>query len=1197
WRELARNESAKDVMLELGKKDLKRWPHQLACLAQCQKFLTNSKRFGKWVEATTQQDFFVEMATGTGKSLVMTDLLAGLGLGPGKACIIVPKLDLMEQLADLLEETLPFRISRVGTGYPADLSAQLFVCVRNSAWQLQNLTFELQILDEAHHYEPSSEDASGNETVDGVHAMQVLGLDAKKRIFFSATLLRNKPDFEFGLRPAIEAGIISDYSVMVPILTAGDPRPGLVELIQDLPMARKILAFCNTVDEARYFTRLLNSKGIPADHYNGHTSKAHRQQILRSFGRSPAHGGIRVLVTVDVLSEGVDLPCADTCLFVAPRHAVRLRQCVGRVLRKHPRKIDAMVIAPPLSQVEDGTLVEDIELGRLLMELAQADLLLRTSISQTLKDASVNSRISVYSKHLNSQNHDPIEEAARLLRLRVFPSLFKTNSMDWELGFRNLTAYHAEHGHVRVPSNFETADGGKLGTWIRKQRHSKAKRKLCQERVERLNSLGMVWDPFAEDWELGFRNLTAYHAEHGHVRVPFHFETADGGKLGTWVGTQRNIKAKGKLCQERVERLNSLCMVWDPLAEDWELGFRNLTAYHAEHGHVGVPKKFETADGDRLGRWVQRQRNMKAKGKLGQERVERLNSLGMVWDPFAEDWQRNMKAKGKLCQERVERLNSLGMLWDPFAEDWELGFRNLTAYHADHGHVRVPFHFETADGGKLGTWVGTQRNIKAKGKLCQERVERLNSLGMLWDPLAEDWELGFRNLTAYHAEHGHVRVPKKFETADGDRLGRWVQRQRNMKAKGKLGQERVERLKSLGMVWDPLAEDWELGFRNLTAYHAEHGHVRVPFHFKTADGGKLGTWVGTQRNMKAKGKLCQERVERLNSLCMVWDPFAEDWELGFRNLTAYHAEHGHVGVPKKFETADGGKLGTWVGTQRNIKAKGKLGQERVERLNSLGMVWDPLAEDWELGFRNLTAYHAEHGHVRVPFHFKTADGGKLGTWVGTQRNMKAKGKLYQERAERLNSLCMVWDPLAEDWELGFRNLTAYHAEHGHVRVPFHFETADGGKLGIWVQRQRNMKAKGKLGQVMMDCMCEAGRDVLNDPEKVKDPVSFITAILNLKYKYDRFVKESFKESKDFQLALKQAFESFLNKDTRTAQYLSLYVDDQFRKGLKGMSSDADVDTALEQVVTVFRFLQDKDVFENFYKQHLSRRLLTGRLAR
>ncbi|CAK0911605.1 unnamed protein product [Prorocentrum cordatum] len=134
----------------------------------------------------------------------------------------------------------------------------------------------------------------------------------------------------------------------------------------------------------------------------------------------------------------------------------------------------------------------------------------------------------------------------------------------------------------------------------------------------------------------------------------------------------------------------------------------------------------------------------------------------------------------------------------------------------------------------------------------------------------------------------------------------------------------------------------------------------------------------------------------------------------------------------------------------------------------------------------------------------------------------------------------------------------------------------------------------EVQRVMMDCICESGRDILNDPEKVKDPVSFITAILALKHKYDQFVKESFKENKEFQIAQKQAFESFLNKDTRTAQYLSLFVDDMFRKGLKGMSSDVEIDSNLEQVVTVFRFLQDKDVFENFYKQHLARRLLTGR---
>ena len=796
-------------------------------------FTSLSDQSDSWVEATAQQDFFVEMSTGTGKSLVMADLLASLGRG--KACIIVPKLDLMEQLADLLEEMLPSRISRVGTGYPADLSAQLFVCVRNSAWQLQNLIFELQILDEAHHYEPSSEGAAGNETIDGVHAMQVLGLNAKKRVFFSATLLRNKPDFEFGLRPAIEAGVISDYTVMVPILTAGDPRPGLVELIQDLPMSRKILAFCNTVDEARSFTHLLNKEGIAADHYNGHTSRARRHQILQSFGRSPARAGIRVLVTVDVLSEGVDLPCADTCLFVAPRHAVRLRQCVGRVLRQHPGKIDAMVIAPPLAQDANGTaLVQDMELGRLLVELAQADPLLRTHMRQNLGNATVNSRICVYCGSRHSGNHDIVEKAARLLHFRVFPSVFKTLSEGWELAFSKLTEYKAQHEDVLVPKDFVTADGFRLGVWLSHQRQSKAKGKLRQERVDGLNALGMVWDPFADAWEQAFSKLAEYKAETGDVIVPQHFVTADDFKLGVWVSNQRQSKVKGKLSQERADHLKDLGMVWDPFADTWERAFSKLTEYKAEYEDVLVPKDFVTADGFKLGVWV-----------------------GV---------QRKSKVKGKLCQERVDRLNTLGMVWDALADAWEQAFSKLTEYKAQHEDVLVPKDFVTADGFKLGVWVGAQRKRKAKGKLCQERVDRLNALGLVWDPLADAWELALSKLAEYKAEHGDMLVPQHFVTADGFKLGFWVSNQRQSKFKGRLSQERVGCLNTLGMVWDALADAWEQAFSKLTEYKAQHEDVLVPKDFVTADGFKLGLWVRNQRHNNAKGKLSQERVGRLNAL-------------------------------------------------------------------------------------------------------------------------------------------------------------------------------------------------------------------------------------------------------------------------------------------------------------------------------------------
>ena len=121
---------------------------------------------------TSKRDFFVQMATGAGKSLVMSDLLAQLGTGK-RACVIVPKLDLMEQMAQLLEKTLATRISRVGTNCPADMEADVFVSVRNSVWLLENLTFDLLLLDEAHHYEPipDADDAGPKFNQSGVAFM------------------------------------------------------------------------------------------------------------------------------------------------------------------------------------------------------------------------------------------------------------------------------------------------------------------------------------------------------------------------------------------------------------------------------------------------------------------------------------------------------------------------------------------------------------------------------------------------------------------------------------------------------------------------------------------------------------------------------------------------------------------------------------------------------------------------------------------------------------------------------------------------------------------------------------------------------------------------------------------------------------------------------------------------------------------
>jgi len=72
--------------------------------------------------------------------------------------------------------------------------------------------------------------------------------------------------------------------------------------------------------------------------------------------------------------------------------------------------------------------------------------------------------------------------------------------------------------------------------------------------------------------------------------------------------------------------------------------------------------------------------------------------------------------------------------------------------------------------------------------------------------------------------------------------------------------------------------------------------------------------------------------------------------------------------------------------------------------------------------------------------------------------------------------------------------------------------------------------------------------------------------------------------------LKEAFEYFINLDIRAAQYLSLYTDALLRLHASKLSDD-EVFKNLDNVIIIFKYLSDKDIFEDFYKQHLASRLL------
>ena len=132
-----------------------------------------------------------------------------------------------------------------------------------------------------------------------------------------------------------------------------------------------------------------------------------------------------------------------------------------------------------------------------------------------------------------------------------------------------------------------------------------------------------------------------------------------------------------------------------------------------------------------------------------------------------------------------------------------------------------------------------------------------------------------------------------------------------------------------------------------------------------------------------------------------------------------------------------------------------------------------------------------------------------------------------------------------------------------------------------------------IREIMAAHVRARGTELVSDEERNRDPVAYVTGLLALRDKYEAVIKEAFSDDKQFKNALNKAFEHFVNINSHSPEFISLFVDEQLRKGMK-TTSEEEVEGTLDKVVMLFRYLHEKDVFEKYYKQHLAKRLLGQR---
>ena len=510
-------------------------------------------------------------------------------------------------------------------------------------------------------------------------------------------------------------------------------------------------------------------------HVNGSMPTARRERELRDF-RAAARA---VVSNARCLTEGVDVPAVDMVAFLSPRRSrVDIVQAIGRAMRK-PKDSDktfGYVLVPVYVEQSKDEDIEDAvvranfeEVWDVLQSLQEQDEVLAEIIHEMREQRGQTKGFD------DSRFRERIVLLGPQINLDRIPAAITTTCIEnlgssWDERFGELIAYKDRVGDCDVPTRYK--ENRRLATWVVGQRQAQKLGELSKEKIQRLNQIGFPWNPLDNLWEDYLAKLAAFKREHGHSNPSQLLKQYKG--LGVWVTRQRLLRVDGRLNAERIAQLEAAGMVWSPRDAAWQRMFSKLKEYKARHGHCNVSRGDEGQH--QLAEWLTRQR---------------------VW-----------YSDRRLDADRANLLTAQGVEWDPDSSAWEVMFQSLLEFKKNHQHFRVPR--QRPDNLGLANWIVNQRRLYKRQALPTDRIKRLNKIRFPWVPAKsgkkigefetkQKWEAFWKRLQLFKARYAHCDVPRYWHR--DPTLGHWLEKQRRLNAKSKLGLDKKQRLDELGVKW------------------------------------------------------------------------------------------------------------------------------------------------------------------------------------------------------------------------------------------------------------------------------------------------------------------------------------------------------------------------------------------------------------
>ncbi|MDA3885909.1 MAG: Helicase associated domain protein [Candidatus Delongbacteria bacterium] len=528
-----------------------------------------------------------------------------------------------------------------------------------------------------------------------------------------------------------------------------------------------------------------------------------------------------------------------------------------------------------------------------------------------------------------------------------------------------------------------------------KKAHSKRKLDFTDAQTEKVVKLfGMekiiknaLFDEIIEktrnNWEVMFKQLVEYIKDNGNANVPARYNN-DG--LGNWVVQQRVRKNNNTLEKVKEELLNEVGFNWEPKRWIFDQFCQQLIKFRLKYGHKEVP--IYCKDFPKLGYWNSKFLNLLNNGLPQSDGSLRYGST-------------------YLFQNEIKILKDLGFVQNLKTRGWSKSYEKLYDFYIAKGYSN-PTQKENQS---LYDWC-----LKIRTKIIQineEQKELLKEINFNFEINSSRRKTRDSKVWSHKLEEVKQHIDNNTEC--NPKLKSWIRSQRFLYQKNRLSNDRIVKLKDIGIQLtgkDNLEHNkqvWNTRYNELFKFYQKNTHT---IYKKKYENKTLYNWILTQRSYRKKGLLTEDRIKLLDNIKFNWEsisqgkkfkPNKDQWLEMYNQLKSYKVKFGNTNVSQL--TPEYKSLGRWVNSQRVLK-KGKIDKRKIYYLQKdrellldrIGFIWDRLDYRFNLKLVSLIKYKNKNGH----FNIKPSDEGykSLYYWL----NKLKKYGIEEKRVKQLQEI-------------------------------------------------------------------------------------------------------------------------------------------------------------------------------------------------